>query len=79
MDPVRSFDGEPVGPQGSGGPLLSSLAEVPWSSKASRSTGLAPLSDISLETRSSILGLSSRKTSGWAKTLESFVVPGLDS
>ena len=79
MDPVRSFDGEPVGPQGSGGPLLSSLAEVPWSSKASRSTGLAPLSDISFETGSSILGLSSRKTSGWAKTLESFVVPGLDS
>ena len=57
---------------------MSGLGEVPWSSKASRSIGLAPLSTISLETGSSLLGLSSRKDSGWAKALESFVVPGLD-
>ena len=48
-------------------------------SKKSGSIGLAPFSDISFENGSSLLGLSSRKNSGWAKPLESLVVPGLDS
>lgn len=79
MDPVRSFDGSPGGPQGSSGPSLLGLAEIPWSFRASGSTGLAPLSDLSFENGSSLLGLSSRNNSGWAKTLEPLVVPGLDS
>ncbi|RVW89154.1 hypothetical protein CK203_040262 [Vitis vinifera] len=59
--------------------LLCGPSKIPWSSKKSGSIGLAPFSDISFENGSSLLGLSSRKNSGWAKTLESLVVPGLDS
>ena len=79
MDPFRSFDGSPGGSQGSCRLTLLGRAEPSWCSKEAKPIGLAPFLDFPCENGPSLLGLPSRKISGWAKTLELTVMPGLDN
>ena len=79
MDPIRSFDGSLGGSQGSGGLTLLGLTEPPWSSKESEPIGLDPFSDLPCKNGPSLFGLSSRKISRRAKTLEPPVMPRLDN
>ena len=79
LDPIRRFDGSPGGSQGAGGLILLGLAELSWCSKESEPIGLVPLSDLPRENGPPLFGLSFWKISGWAKTLEPPVMPGLDN
>ena len=67
--------GQPV-EQLLGGPLVTGLAEPPWSSDmASGPTGLVPVCH---ETGPSLFGTLPRKVTGWAKAKEPLVVHGQD-
>ncbi|RVX22765.1 tRNA ligase 1 [Vitis vinifera] len=67
--------GQPV-EQRLGGPLVTGLAEPPWSSDmASGPTGLVPVCH---ETGPSLFGTLPRKVTGWAKAKEPLVVHGQD-
>ncbi|RVW47756.1 hypothetical protein CK203_103399 [Vitis vinifera] len=62
-----------------GEPLVTGLAESPWSSDmASGFTGPTGPVPVCLETGSSLSGTSPRKVSGWAKAKEPLVEPGPD-
>ena len=69
------WSGQPV-EQLLGGPLVTGLAEPPWSSDmASGPTGLVPVCH---ETGPSLSGTLPRKVTGWAKAKEPLVVPRQD-
>ena len=79
MDPIRSVDGPPGGPQGSGGLALLGLAEPSRRSKVSEPTGLTPLSDLPNVNGPFNPGLSLWKSTERAKTLGLTARVGLDN